>query len=858
MPGKNLTRPEAQERAHLVTVTSYDVDLDLTTGPETFTTRSRIRFDAAVAGSTTFVDFLGDSVRSITLNGTALDPQTHYDGARVTVPDLEPRNDLVIEAIGVYMHTGEGLHRFVDPTDDEVYLYSQFEVADCRRMFPVFDQPDLKATFAFTVTAPQRWQVISNQPTPTPEPASATYLDPRGDQEPTATWRFTPTPRISSYITALIAGPYDVVRDSVESRGGTVPLGIYCRRSLTPYLDADNVFDCTKRGFAYFEEQFDRAYPFEKYDQIFAPEYNAGAMENAGAVTITETYVFRAKVSEGLVERRALTILHELAHMWFGDLVTMTWWDDLWLNESFAEWAANDCQAEATRWTEAWTTFSSKEKTWAYNQDQLSSTHPVYADMATLDDVENNFDGITYAKGASVLKQLVAYVGRDGFIAGLRSYFAAHEWGNTVFEDLLGELERTSGRDLRAWAEAWLRTAGVGTLRPLIECDGDGTITSAQIRQTTPDDHPTLRPHRLAVGLYTLHGGVLERTESLDVDVEGDLTPLAPLVGRRAPDLLLLNDQDLAYTKIRLDDRSLRTVLDHPRALTDSLARALVQGAAWDMTRDAEMGARDFIHLALASLPDETESTVRQMWLAQVQTAATAYTCAQHREATVDDVTTALRSMLMSAEPGSDAQLQLVHTFASLAHRGDDAAYVRGLLEGTSRLAGLEIDSEMRWTLLASLAAAGHLEEGEVADELQRDPTSTGRERAARVRAAVATPDAKAAAWERLVDDADLSGQTARAVAAGFAHVHDTTLLAPYVEKYHAMLADLWESRTYAVSSTVATFAYPTVLADRTLLDASNSWLADHADDAGGLVRIVAENRDAVERALRAQARDAG
>ncbi len=380
-----------------------------------------------------------------------------------------------------------------------MYLYSQFEVPDSRRMYPVFEQPDLKAAFSFTVTAPAHWQVVSNSPTPDPRPAG----------EGTATWHFSPTPRISSYITALVAGPYDVVRDSVTSRRGEVPLGIFCRRSLSPYLDADNLFDVTKRGFAFFEDEFDQPYPFEKYDQLFTPEYNMGAMENAGCVTINEMYVFRSRVTDAIVERRALTVLHELAHMWFGDLVTMRWWNDLWLNESFAEWASTTCQAEATHWTDAWTTFGTHEKDWAYRQDQLSSTHPVVAEIRDLEDVEVNFDGITYAKGASVLKQLVAHVGREAFRDGLRAYFAKHLWGNTTLDDLLVELEATSGRDLRAWSAQWLETAGVSTLRPLVEVDDRGRIASAVVEQTCAPGFETLRLHTLRIGLYDVRDGAL-------------------------------------------------------------------------------------------------------------------------------------------------------------------------------------------------------------------------------------------------------------------------------------------------------------------------------------------------------------
>ncbi|MBW8731416.1 MAG: aminopeptidase N, partial [Terrabacter sp.] len=570
MPGKNLTRDEAASRASILRVDSYDVRLDLTTGPENFHTVTTVTFTCSEPGADSFIDLIADSVEKVTLNGVDLDPAEVFADSRIALAGLAAENELTVDATGRYTNTGEGLHRFVDPVDNEVYLYTQFEVPDSRRMYAVFEQPDLKASFRFTVTAPAHWKVISNSPTPAPQAAGV------ADGVERATWSFEPTQRISSYITALIAGPYDEVRDEVETRKGVVPLGVFCRKSLTQYLDADNIFDCTKKGFAFFEEEFDQPYPFEKYDQIFTPEYNMGAMENAGAVTFVEVYIFRSKVSEAKIERRALTILHELAHMWFGNLVTMKWWDDLWLNESFAEWASTTCQAEATEWTSAWTTFGTSEKAWAYTQDQLSSTHPIAADMRHLEDVEVNFDGITYAKGASVLKQLVAYVGREPFTAGLRAYFAKHAWRNTTLADLLSELEQTSGRDLGTWSKLWLETAGVNTLRPQVETDDQGLISSVRIVQTSAEDFPTLRPHRLAVGLYDIEGDDLVRTDRIELDVDGEVTDVPQLVGRPAPALLLVNDDDLAYAKIRLDERSLGTALARPRGFRDSLPRALV------------------------------------------------------------------------------------------------------------------------------------------------------------------------------------------------------------------------------------------------------------------------------------------
>ena len=606
-----------------------------------------------------------------------------------------------------------------------------------------------------------------------------------------------------------------MVRDSVATRAGEVPLGIFCRRSLTPYLDADNLFDLTKRGFAFFEEEFDCAYPFEKYDQLFAPEYNMGAMENAGCVTINEMYVFRSRVPDALVERRALTVLHELAHMWFGNLVTMRWWNDLWLNESFAEWASTTCQSEATHWTDAWTTFGTHEKDWAYRQDQLSSTHPIVAEIRDLQDVEVNFDGITYAKGASVLKQLVAHVGREPFRDGLRAYFAKHAWGNTTLDDLLSELEATSGRDLRTWSKLWLETAGVSTLRPVLEVDDRGGIAMAAIEQTCAPGVETLRPHTLAIGLYALRDGILERTDRLELDVDGARTEVPELVGREQPDLLLVNDDDLAYAKIRLDERSLATALGHPRGFTSSLPRALVLASLWDMTRDAEMGARRFVDVVLETLPGESDSTLLRTLVAQLQTAVHSYSAPDHREALRASTRDRLWEIARSAEPGSDAQLQLVSAAAALTAAGDDSTLLRALFEGTEVLDGLTVDFEMRWTLLTALVAAGAAGQEEIDSELAREDTATARERAARARAARPTPDAKEQAWAEAVDGGGLPTAVVEATALGFTRPGTSPdLLRPFVERYHALLDTVHDRGSHALVESIVYGFYPRPLAD--------------------------------------------
>lgn len=847
MPGENLTRIEAQERRAIVDTHSYEVALDLTKGDEVFASRTVVRF-AATAGADTFIDLIARDVREITLNGRAIDPTTAYADSRIALTGLAAENKLVIDADCVYTNTGEGLHRFVDPVDGEVYLYSQFEVPDSRRVYGVFEQPDLKATFQFTVTAPEPWKVVSNSPTPEPEK--------HGDGS--ATWTFEPTPRISSYITALIAGPYEVTFSELTSASGRViPLGVYGRKSLWQHLDADYIFEKTRQGFTYFEDKFDYAYPFAKYDQLFVPEFNAGAMENAGAVTFTETYVFRSKVTDAVKERRVVTILHELAHMWFGDLVTMKWWNDLWLNESFAEWASTIATAEATEWTEAWTTFNAMEKTWAYRQDQLPSTHPVVAQINDLEDVQVNFDGITYAKGGSVLKQLAAWVGIEQFFAGVAAYFKKHEWSNTELSDLLSELEVTSGRELSTWSKKWLETAGVNTLSPEIVTDVDGTITRFAIVQTAPADYPTIRPHRLGVGFYNVDGGALERVHHVELDVDGDLTEVPELKGHKRPDLVLLNDEDLAYAKIRLDERSLKTAIDHLAKISDPLARSLVWGAAWDQTRDAEASASDYIDLVLRNIASETESTTVRTTLAQLQLAANSYVAPEKRDAARERVADALWELAQGAESGSDSQLQFVTAFASAAATGAQWAKVRQVRDGDVAFDGLEIDTDLSWQLLVSLAAGGLVTTADIDEALEADNTAKGGEFAAQAKAALPTAEAKAAAWSSLIDSDDLPNTIVRTTALGFVHPASVALLGDFVKPYFDMLLPVWESRTYKIAEYLIFGLYPAPLANLELRDATRAWLDAHADAAPALRRLVAENLAGVERALAVQERDA-
>ncbi len=853
MPGENLTRIEAQERRAIISPSTssgielaYEIALDLTRGAEVFGSRTVVRF-AATPGADTFIDLIARDVHAITLNGREI-PVSNFADSRIALTSLEAANELVVDADCLYTNTGEGLHRFVDPVDGEVYLYSQFEVPDSRRVFAAFEQPDLKGTFQFTVTAPEAWKVVSNSPTPEPVPHG----------NGAATWTFEPTPRISSYITAIIAGPYEQTFSELTSASGRViPLGIYARKSLWQYLDADYIFDKTREGFAYYEEKFDFPYPFAKYDQLFVPEFNAGAMENAGAVTFTETYVFRSKVTDAVKERRVVTILHELAHMWFGDLVTMKWWDGLWLNESFAEWASTIATAEATEWTGAWTTFNAMEKTWAYRQDQLPSTHPVLAEINDLEDVQVNFDGITYAKGGSVLKQLAAWVGIDQFYAGVAAYFKANAWGNTELSDLFSELEKTSGRELGTWSKKWLETAGVNTLAPVIVDGADGTIARFAITQTAPADYPTIRPHRLGVGFYNVTDGRLERVHYVELDVDGDLTEVAELKGHKRPDLVLLNDEDLAYAKIRLEERSLATAIEHLGGIADPLARSLVWGAAWDQTRDAEASASDYVDLVLRNIGSETESTTVRTTLAQLHLAANAYVAPHKRDQTRAKVADGLWALAQAAEPGSDNQLQFVTAFATAASTPAHWNTVKAVRDGDISLEGLTIDTDLSWQLLVSLAAGGLVDASDIDSALAADNTAKGGEFAAQAKASIPDAAAKTAAWNSLIDNDDLPNTIVRSTALGFQHPATVAQLGEFVPRYFDMLLPIWNSRSYQIAQYIIVGLYPAPLADLALRDATRAWLAANRDAPPALRRLVDENLAGVERALAVQDKDA-
>ena len=852
----NLTRNEAIERAALVTVDRYVIELDLVTGEKTFGSTTTVEFEA-LPGADTYIDLAAHRVHSAVLNGHAIDVSGYDESAGIPLEGLAQRNVLVVSADCYYSNTGEGLHRFVDPVDGEVYLYSQFETADAKRMFTCFDQPDLKATFDVTVTAPAHWQVISN--------GATTSIEDRGG---TRVHTFATTAPMSTYLVALIAGPYARWDDVYADEHGEIPLGLFCRASLAPFMDAERLFTETKQGFDFYHCNFGVPYAFGKYDQLFVPEFNAGAMENAGAVTFLEDYVFRSKVTRASYERRAETLLHEMAHMWFGDLVTMRWWDDLWLNESFATFASVLCQADATEYSEAWTTFANVEKSWAYRQDQLPSTHPIAADIPDLHAVEVNFDGITYAKGASVLKQLVAYVGLDHFLAGLRDYFAAHAFGNATFDDLLGALERASGRDLSDWGRQWLKTTGLNTLRADFDVDADGKFTRFAITQggAAPGAGET-RVHRLAVGIYDDQDGTdkLVRVHREEFDVIGPITEVPALHGVPRGKLVLVNDDDLTYCSMRLDPESLKLATERIADIAEPLPRTLVWSAAWEMTRDAELKARDFIALVSRGVGAETEVGVAQRLLMQAQTALNSYSephwAAEHGWPAFAD---RLLELARAADPGSDHQLAYINALCTSVLSAHHLVLLADLLDGDPAecgLAGLEIDTDLRWRIITALAAGGRIDaDGPLTPfidaEVVRDPTAAGKRHAAAASAARPQADVKHRAWREVTEDDTLPNSTTRAIVTGFAQPGQAAVLAPYAKSYFEAIAQVWERRSSEVAQTVVVGLYPSWDVSAAGLEAAD-WFLGGLHVPPALRRLVLEGRAGVERALKARAFDA-
>ncbi|MFC4555067.1 aminopeptidase N [Georgenia faecalis] len=882
MSTANLSRADARARSAALTVADYVVRLDLRGAPDpdraTFPTTTTVRLVAREPE--TFLDFLGPVVHGVTVDGREV--PVDFDGARIRLHGLPTgvETTVTVRAEGAYSRSGEGLHRFVDPVDGETYLYTQYEPADARRVFANAEQPDLKARFTFEVLAPAPWHVLSNSAPErvedvAPEPGSPDDAAP-DDAVPARRWTFAPTPPLSTYLTAVVAGPYHRVEGtwSVDRADGTrleVPLSVACRRSLAEHLDAEEILAITRQGLTFFDAAFGFPYPWGTYEQVFVPEYNLGAMENPGAVTFTEAYVFRSAATDAQYQARANTILHEMAHMWFGDLVTMRWWDDLWLKESFADYMGAHASVAATRFTDAWTAFASRRKAWAYRQDQLPTTHPVVADIPDLEAAKQNFDGITYAKGASVLKQLVAYVGEDAFFAGARAYFRAHAYGNTTLPDLLGALEGASGRDLGAWSRAWLETAGTSTLTADVEAGGEGSADDGA-RVSADDGAPVirrlrlhqagtdpatgaevLRPHRLAVGFYDLEGGQLRRSRRIELDLTEGTTTVEEAEGLRRPDLLLVNDDDLTYAKVRLDPTSLRTALAHLGALPEALPRALVWSALWNATRDGILPAGDYLAAVLAHAAREDHVGTLRDITAHARFAVEHYLPPAARDEGRRTLFEGAWQHLERAAPGSDAQLVWARVVAAAAASCPGAApRVRGLLDGGVVVAGLPLDPDLRWALWQALAAVGDAQVGELDAELARERTAATR--TSHLAALVGRPDAevKAEAWRSLVEQDALSNDEVDATIEGFTQPLHASLVAPWTEPYFTSLRRLWEERSIEIAARLVRGLYPGQQG-AAVLARTRAWLEANDDAPAALRRILLEEEDDLRRALAAQ-----
>jgi aminopeptidase N len=836
MSGKNLSRDEAARRAALLSVSSYRISLDLGNatdlGAPTFASTSTITFACAEPGASTFLDLIAPSVRSITLNGVALDPGKVFRDSRVELSGLRAENEVTVVADCAYSRTGEGLHRFADPADGRVYLYTQFEPADARRLYANFEQPDLKASFTFDVKVPAGWYISSNS-----APAKRAPV-----VNGVAHWTFLPTQRISTYITAVVAGPYHVASEHYtrELADGTtleIPLNALCRLSLADHFDADAVFDVTKRGLDFFHAKFDYPYPFGKYDQAFVPEYNLGAMENPGCVTFTEEYVFRSKQTDTAYEGRAGTILHEMAHMWFGDLVTMKWWDDLWLKESFADFMGSYASVGATRWGNAWVSFANRRKAWALRQDQLPSTHPIVATINDLEDAKLNFDGITYAKGAAVLKQLAAYVGEEEFLEGSRHYFRRHAFGNTTLTDLLSALEETSGRDLSAWSKAWLETSGVNTLS--LSADGE-------IRQ---EGH--VRPHRIAVGAYAAGDVGVTRVARVELDLDSASARIPGDIADTA--FVLLNDDDLSYCKVVLNEDQLAFAHEHLSAFADAMPRSLIWSALWNMTRDGLLPGRRFLDFVDRHAGAESNVGVLSNLLRQTSFVLDYYLDAANRAAALEPVAEMAERELRAAPAGSDKQLAWARFYADAGCRPADHAFVEGLLDGAVALPGLTVDADLRWEFLLGLASAGAAGQDRIDAELKRDRTASGHRNHASCLAARPLPQAKAEAWRRTVTEpGDQPKDLIYALLTGFARAGQQELTAGYAEEYFPALDRIWAERTIENASAIVRLAFPHLRVDERTLAGADAWLA--GQHAPALRRLVLEQRDDLARALRARA----
>ena len=852
-----LTRVEAAERAGRLRVESYAVELDLLgarpdgvipagdlpdrTAPDggpsspsgepagTFVSTSTITVRVAEPVAT-FVELRPVELIGAWLDGEAL-PDALADN-RLPLTLTPGRHELVVTARMGYTNSGQGMHRFVDPTDGQTYLHAQSFLDDAQRVFACFDQPDLKASLRLTVLAPPDWLVAANAP---------------GTRRAPGHWVFDPTPPIATYLFSLIAGPYH----ARHSEHDGIPLGLYCRRSLAEHLDrdADELFGLTAALLDREQELFGTRYPYGRYDQAFLPELNPTAMENVGLVAIREEKLIRRASGGDSDERelRATIMAHEMAHMWFGNLVTMRWWDDLWLNESFAEYLGFRAVSEATHYREAWSAFVLGRKGWGYAADQRPSTHPVAAaSIVDTGQALTNFDGISYAKGASVLRQLAAFLGDDAFLAGLRRYIATHAHGNATLDDLLDAFAAASGRDLRDWAGAWLRTSGVNTLIP--EPEPAGSVAVAQTGQPP-------RPHALRVALY--RDGALAWQAPVRLAAQPRSVVAGP-ADRRPGDLLLLNDGDLTYAKIQFDAGSRAALATTLASLDAPLPRALIWSAAIEAVRDGLSTVEEFVGLVEAGLAREPRTeTVRE--LVDLVTHRVETGASPHREVVV-----------RYARPDrlAAAQARLAAALGAAAASGRDRGWRRAALLGYAHASGPdaiadlrrllsdpgeEFDPDLRWSVLSRLCELGGADQADIEDLARRDTSAQGQVWARRCRACLPDAAVKAQAWHEITTETSLSNRLLLATAEGFWHPAQRELTQSYVERFFAQMPVVARRHAPAVAGKLAGAAFPRFAADEATVGLAEQMLST-VEDQPMLARVVGDWTDELRRVIRARA----
>jgi aminopeptidase N len=906
MPGLNLTRFEASFRSRIIGNAKYYITLDLMDDGKYFDAITTIEFDA-IKGTSTFIDLVATEVYSITLNNHALDAKKNYNDYRVGLSDLEAENRVCIRSKMKYSNVGEGLHKYIDPVDKEVYLYSQFEVPDSRQVFATFEQPDIKGVFNFTIIAPSRWAIMSTAPTV--KPVRSKIYD--TEKEEASIWTFHNTPKLSSYVTGIVAGPYFMVKDELTNTDGrTIPLTVACRQSVKEHLDYENIIDITKKGFEFYGEIFDFPYPYAKYDQIFVPEFNAGAMENVGLITYTDSYVFTSKVPKPLVERRAVTILHELAHMWFGDLVTMKWWNDLWLNESFAEYMSTLATAETTEFDENWVTFNTNEKTRAVAQDMLPSTHPIAARINNLEDVQVNFDMITYAKGASVLKHLVAYVGRDNFFEGIHNYLKKYSYSNATLADLVVELEAASGRDLKSWCLAWLESPGTNTLTPIIDYDETGTITKFQIKQGYPEEYQIVRPHRLGIGFYNFNkSNVLIRTDYIEIDVDGYYTNVSEIVGKKSADLIVLNDNDLTFTKIELDDKSFKCVKDNLEKIKNDLTRSVVWNSLFDAMFDKKIKLKDFLDVSIRALKTETNSSIIKQQILNFSEVINLFTPdtpmkgnsnsslrGANGDAAISGGKTSQRAELqakisdlylelISTAPDSDIKLQYLQALTAIGNTKSAIATAKNLLsEGpnasvipaspsvipaqagiqtgsvnlgnaivTQGLDSIEIDNDLKWNLLGLLVNNSEAGIDEIKKLLKEKDNQVARQYAAKLSAQIPTEENKEFTFSSLFDKDDKTNAITRWTSIGYSKSYDSKVFEKTAYKYFDYVKEVWNNRDFQIAEQLIEAMYPVSFVNEEFLQFGENWLEENKFEPEAMLRLVRENVWWTKHALQVQ-----